>query len=165
MTLRALKALMVIAVGLWATLVAVDNVLDYDANWHFVQHVLSMDTVFPDNALKYRAITDPTIQRVAYWGIIGCQGAIAILCLAGSWRLLRRVPDRAAFAAAKTPAASGLVLLFFLYYIGFVLIGGEWFSMWQSQIWNGQSKAVMFLSCAMLVLIVLLLPEHPDGTN
>ena len=39
---------------------------------------------------------------------------------------------------------------------GFVIVGGEWFCMWQSTLWNGQAKAVMFLTCAMLVLIVLL---------
>ena len=54
MTIRILKALMVASVGAWALLIAVDNVIDYDSNWQFIRHVLSMDTVFPDNALKYQ---------------------------------------------------------------------------------------------------------------
>lgn len=61
--IRLLKALMVLSVGLWGVLVAADNLLDYDSNWQFVRHVLSMDTVFPDNRLRYRAITDPTHHR------------------------------------------------------------------------------------------------------
>jgi predicted small integral membrane protein len=34
--------------------------------------------------------------------------------------------------------------------------------MWQSQIWNGQAKSVMFITCAMFVMVVLLLPEESD---
>jgi predicted small integral membrane protein len=119
-----------------------------------------MDTVFPDNALKSRAITDPTLQKLAYWAIIATQWAMATLCLYGATRLLRSRDDRAAFVAAKAPAALGLLLVWLLYYVGFVAIGGEWFSMWQSPVWNGQSKAVMFVTCSMLALVVLLLPEE-----
>jgi predicted small integral membrane protein len=162
MTIRVLKSLMVAAVGIWGILIAIDNVIDYDSNWRFVQHVLSMDTVFPDNALKYRAITNPKIQALGYWAIIATQWAIGFLCLAGSWGLFASRHDRRAFIAAKPVAACGLVLVFLLYYVGFVAIGGEWFSMWQSKIWNGQATAVKFLSCATLVLIVLLQLEEQE---
>jgi predicted small integral membrane protein len=160
MTIRLLKTSMVFAVGLWALLVAVGNILDYDSNWHFVQHVLSMDTVFPDNALKYRAITNPTVQGLGYWVIIATEWVMSVLCLAGAWALFRARRDRGAFIAAKSLAACGLVLVFLMYFVGFVVVGGEWFCMWQSEIWNGQTKAVMFLTCAMLVLIVLLMREE-----
>jgi predicted small integral membrane protein len=43
-----------------------DNIVDYGSNYQFVQHVLSMDTTFPDNALKGRAITDPRLWQAAY---------------------------------------------------------------------------------------------------
>lgn len=162
MTIRFLKSLMVAAVGLWALVVGVDNIVDYDSNWQFVKHVLSMDTVFADNPLKYRAITNPTLQAIGYGAIIATELAIAALCLGGAWKLVRARRDARAFTAAKSLAACGLVLLFLLYYLGFVLVGGEWFDMWQSNVWNGQAKAVMFLTCAMFVLIVLLLPESPD---
>ncbi len=163
MTIRLLKSLMVAAVGLWALVVGADNLVDYDANWQFVKHVLSMDTVFPDNPLRYRAITNPTLQAIAYAGIIATELAIAALCLAGAWRLFRARRAARAFEAAKPLAACGLVLLFLLYFLGFVLVGGEWFDMWQSNVWNGQAKAVMFLTCAMFVLVVLLIPEPQDA--
>ncbi|MDM0115457.1 DUF2165 domain-containing protein [Variovorax sp. J22R133] len=163
MTIRLLKTVMVLAVGLWALLIAADNIFDYDSNWHFVQHVLSMDTVFPDNALKWRAITSPMIQSIGYWAIIATEFVMSALCLAGAWALWRGRRDRLVFIAAKPLAACGLVLVFLLYFVGFVVVGGEWFCMWQSQIWNGQAKAVMFLTCAMLVLIVLLMREEGDN--
>ncbi len=162
MTIRTLKVLMVLAVGLWALLVGVDNLLDYNANWQFVRHVLSMDTVFPDNPLKYRAVTDSRVEAFGYWAIIATELLIGVLCVGGAARLYRARRDIRAFDAAKSTAACGLVLLFLLYYVGFVMMGGEWFGMWQSQVWNGQAKAVEFLTCAMLVLIVLLLPESEN---
>jgi predicted small integral membrane protein len=164
MTIRILKTAMVFAVGLWALLIAADNIIDYQSNWLFVQHVLSMDTVFPGNALKWRAITSPSLQTASYWAIIATEWAMSMLCLGGAYRLLRARRRRDCFVAAKAVAACGLVPIFLLYFVGFVVVGGEWFCMWQSQIWNGQAKAVMFLTCAMLVLIVLLMPEEQATT-
>jgi predicted small integral membrane protein len=159
-TLRVIKAIMVATVGGWAFLIAYDNVVDYGSNWAFVQHVLAMDTVFPDNALKSRAIADPALQKFGDWVIIATEGVMAIVCLWGAWRLFGARNDRRAFIVAKRPAAVGLLLVWLLYYVGFVIVGGEWFSMWQSKIWNGQAAAVDFLTCAMFVTIVLLLPEE-----
>ncbi|SFM88977.1 DUF2165 family protein [Variovorax sp. OV329] len=160
LNIRLLKALMVFSVGVWGVLVALGNLLDYGSNWQFVQHVLSMDTVFPDNHLRYRAITDPTLQTASYWLIIAVEWLMGLMCLAGAWRLWRTRSNAAAFVAAKPLAAAGLVLVFLLYYLGFVVIGGEWFSMWQSATWNGQSKGAMFAGSAVVVLIVLLIREE-----
>ncbi len=161
-TIRIVKVVMVSTVGLWSCLIAYGNLADYGSNRAFVQHVLAMDTVFPDNAMKHRAIADPTLQTLAYAAIIATQGAMAALLLYGAGRLWRARRDRRAFVAAKAPAALGLLVVWVLYYFGFVTIGGEWFSMWQSAVWNGQQKAVMFATCAALALIVLLLPEEAD---
>jgi len=158
--LRIVKALLVATVGAWAALVAYGNVADYASNWAFVQHVLAMDTVFADNPLKSRAITDPGVQRIAYVAIIAWEWLMAAACLYGAWRLFSARGERRAFAAAKVPAAIGLGLVWLLYFVGFIAIGGEWFSMWQSQTWNGQQGAFRFLTCAMLVMVVLLLPEE-----
>jgi len=160
LNIRLLKALMVFSVGIWGVLVALGNPLDYDSNWQFVKHVLSMDTVFPDNRLRYRAITEPTLQAASYWLIIAVEWLMGLTCLAGAWRLFRTRNSPAAFVAAKPIAAAGLVLVFLLYYLGFVVIGGEWFSMWQSATWNGQYKGAMFAGSAVMVLIVLLIREE-----
>lgn len=159
-TLRSIKAVLVATVGGWAALVAWGNIADHGSNWAFVQHVLAMDTVFPNNPLKWRAITDPMLQKYAYRAIIATEWLMALACLYGAWRLFRARHDRRAFIEAKAPAAVGLLLVWLLYFVGFVAVGGEWFSMWQSTIWNGQQAAVRFLTCAMLVMIVVLLPEE-----
>ena len=91
------------------------------------------------------------------------EAAFGLLCLAGAWRLYRARHDSRAFVAAKPLAVAGLALMFVLYFVGFMLVGGEWLAMWQSTVWNGQASAVRFLTCGMLVLIVLLLPEDHAG--
>jgi predicted small integral membrane protein len=35
------------------------------------------------------------------------------------------------------------------------VVGGEWFQMWQSQIWNGQEAAFRFIASLGLFLIFL----------
>ena len=55
--LRAAKVVMVAAIALFASLVAFGNLTDYNTNFVFVEHVLSMDTIFPFSTIKYRAIT------------------------------------------------------------------------------------------------------------
>ena len=128
--------------------------------------VITLDLVMPnlDGLGVLKALAPEQRRRVVIVSMADGDSelAIAALCLGGAWKLVRARRDARAFTAAKSLAACGLVLLFLLYYLGFVLVGGEWFDMWQSNVWNGQAKAVMFLTCAMFVLIVLLLPESPD---
>lgn len=39
--------------------------------------------------------------------------------------------------------------------VGFIIIGGEWFAMWQSSKANGQTAAGLFVSLILFVMIVL----------
>lgn len=155
---RLCKVALVAAVALFFTLVTVGNVTDYGSNWQFVQHVLSMDTTFPDSKLRWRAITDPAIQQLVYWLIIVTQGGAAVLLWLGTLRLLGAVTT-AGFMRARALAVVGLTVGLLLYLVGFITIGGEWFAMWQSAIWNGQRKAFEFITMISAVLIVLVLPE------
>ena len=45
---RLSKTALVAAIAFLTTLVAFGNITDYETNWAFVRHVLSMDTIFPD---------------------------------------------------------------------------------------------------------------------
>ena len=152
--IRAAKIALVAAMALLATLVAFGNVTDYGSNLVFVQHVLSMSTVFPNSTIKYRAITEPALHHAAYALIIATEAAIAILCWAGAVALARRLrADGATFHHAKTLALAGLALGFLLWQLGFKSIGGEWFGMWQSQQWNGVPSAFRFAMVFAVVLI------------
>ncbi len=161
LALRATKVVLVAAIALFASLVTFGNITDYNTNFLFVQHVLSMDTIFEFSTIKYRAITDPALHRAAYALIIATEGAIAILCWIGVFQLVRQVRgDASAFNRAKTIAVVGLALGFLLWQVGFMTIGGEWFGMWQSQQWNGVPSAFRFVVVIGAVLIFVALPDN-----
>jgi predicted small integral membrane protein len=44
--------------------------------------------------------------------------------------------------------------------LGFEVIGGEWFAMWQSPTWNGLAAAERIVSFLVLALILLHLKEE-----
>src|SRR5882672_12695895 len=94
--IRAAKAALVAAVALFATLVAFGNLTDYNTNFAFVQHVLSMDTIFSFSTIKYRAITDPALHHAAYAAIIATEGVTAVLCWIGAAALARKLRAEAA---------------------------------------------------------------------
>jgi predicted small integral membrane protein len=45
-----------------------------------------------------------------------------------------------------------------LWLVAFLTIGGEWFLMWQSHIWNGQEEAFRNFAVVGLVLLILMQP-------
>lgn len=158
---RYTKAFMVLGLAAFGLLVGIDNIVDYPSNDAFVRHVLSMDTVFPDNALKWRAITSPGLQTAAYAGIIAAEIAMGLCFLICAVRLFARARAPAAsFQRAKTLGVVGAGLGFAVWFVGFMVVGGEWFSMWQSQQWNGQDGAFHFYMTLIAVLIFLM---QPDG--
>jgi predicted small integral membrane protein len=156
MLVRAAKILLVLLVGLFSLLVGADNIVDYGTNYAFVQHVMSMDTVFPNSTLTWRAITSPALHHASYVAIIAAELLTGVLCVLGAWRLWQaRALSALAFNSAKDVAIAGLVLGFALWFFGFMVVGGEWFQMWQSQTWNGQEAAFRFIGCIGLVLLFL----------
>ncbi len=161
MIARLSKALLVLLIGLFSLLVGVDNIVDYATNYAFVEHVMEMDTIFPDSTLKWRAITSDTLNHATYALIIAVEIVTGLLCVAGALRLWQARGESAAqFNASKRVAMAGLVLGLALWFFGFMTVAGEWFQMWQSKTWNGQEAAFRFVVCIGLVLIFL--NQHDD---
>ena len=155
--IRLSKIVVTAGLALYAFLVALGNVVD-DSNWIFLRHVLAMDTVFPDSTLRTRAITDPGLQRAAYLVIIGFQVVIGLVLTLASLLMARALTaSQAAFRRAKSVTALGILLGFGLWFIGFTVIAGEWFAMWQSSEWNAQTTAyritLVFLAAGIYVLL------------
>ena len=158
---RLVKTAMVASTALFAGLVAVDNVIDYGTNQEFVRHTLSMDTTNPGNALMGRAITNPMVWSLAYWGIIAAEATTGILLAVAGIRLAANLRAPAArFNAAKAYVVLGVGFGFLLWFGGFMVVGGEWFAMWQSKTWTGLQPAFRFYATLMLVLIFV---NQPDG--
>ena len=136
-TARLVKTLMVASLALFAFLVTFDNIADYGANFEFVRHVLSMDTTFPGNSLMYRAITNPTLWHIGYRIIIISEGLTGLAFALQAVELARDLrSDAATFNRSKRFVFVGGGLGFLVWFFGFMVVGGEWFAMWQSSLWN-----------------------------
>ena len=161
MTVRLSKIILCLCLAAFAFLVTFGNITDYGSNFAFVQHVLSMDTTFPGNQLMYRAITNEALWNAAYWLIILGEGLTSVLFLIGAFHLWQaRHETGAQFNRAKRFAVIGATMGFLVWFFGFMVVGGEWFAMWQSQTWNGQDAAFKFY---VAILGVLIYVNQPDS--
>ena len=147
--IRMAKIMLVASFGAFAALVTLGNLVDPMSNFTFVEHVLSMDTTFRSPSLMGRAIEARIWHQLAFGLIIAGEAAVACLWLVGAFRLARvRRAEPDEFHAAKAPALLGLLLGLALWFVGFQVIGGEWFASWQSATWNGldaATRATVFL--------------------
>lgn len=146
--------------GLMTFLIAFGNITDYNTNYEFVKHVLSMDSIFENSTVKYRSINNDSIHHLAYIFIIALETAMAYFFITGSIQMyLDRKGDKEKFNLSKKNAYIGIALSIILWFIGFSVVGGEWFSMWQSVEWNGLDPAYRLTSFFMLTFLALVLVE------
>jgi predicted small integral membrane protein len=163
MTLRAAKVLLTFAVALFYTVVVLNNTTDYDSNYQLVRHVLMMDTTFPGNRGMWRAMNSSVAHTAFYLSIIAWEAAAGLLCWLGGFRLVRAWRSSSAeFHRAKQMAIVGLTFGLLQWLVAFLIVGGEWFLMWQSKSWNGQDAAFRMFTVLGIVLILVALPES-DG--
>lgn len=169
MTLRLCKIALVAAAALFLFIVVLNNaVFDYPSNYAFVQHVLGMDSLFSGESQAWRALRDPTpddgswwFYHAFYWTIIAWEAVAGVLCGLGAWKLwTRRAASAAAFRQAKSLAVLGLVVSMLQWFVAFITVGGEWFLMWQSSTWNGQTAAFRMFACLGIMLLFLTQPDE-----
>ena len=160
MIVRISKCALMAGIALFFTLVVFNNITDYNSNYLFVRHVLSMDDTFPGNRGIWRAIGSPTIHTLFYISIISWETLTAI----ASWLAVVRLAGALrtstvdAFLASKRFAVAALTMGLMLWLVAFLTVGGEWFLMWQSRIWNGQEAAFRMFCVLGLVLIYTVIP-------
>ena len=105
----------------------------------------------------YRSISSPSLWGAAYALIIAGEGITALSFAGAAALLLRHLRSQAAtFNRAKGLAAVAAGLGFLVWFFGFMVIGGEWFQMWQSSQWNGQEAAFRFYLTILAVLIFVM---------
>lgn len=170
---RIVKVSLLGAVAFFFLIVVLNNaVFDYPSNYGFVQHVLSMDTLFSGEAQRWRAFPDPTpednsywLHHAFYWSIIAWEAAAGALCGVAAWKMAGRIKAPAkVFNAAKPLAIYGLGLSLLQWFTAFITVGAEWFLMWQSKGWNGQDAAGrMFMILGITLLFVAMRDEDIEA--
>jgi predicted small integral membrane protein len=160
MTLRMAKMALVFAVAVFYSLVVLNNTTDYDSNFQFVRHVLMMDSTFPNNRGMWRALNSPVWHTVFYLSIIAWEMVTMILCWLGGFRMARALRASAmVFHQSKRVAISALTFSLLMWLVVFLSVGGEWFLMWQSKMWNGQDAAFRMFTVIGITLLFVIQPE------
>jgi len=161
--LRAAKIALVFAVAIYYSFVVFNNLTDYNSNYEFVRHTLTMDTTFPGNHGMWRAINAPAAHTAFYVAIIAWEAMTMALCWWGGFRLLKaRRSTAAEFERAKSVAVAGLTLSLLMWLVAFLAVGAEWFLMWQSATGNGQMAAFRMFTVVGIVLLLLAQPESDE---
>jgi len=158
---RLAKTISVAAIALMALLVVIGNTTDYLTNYQFVEHVMKMDTIFPGSQIYYRHINNTFLFHAGYIIIIAMEALMAFCCIKGSWLLFKNLKsDAAMFHASKNWAVAGIIIGIVIWFLAFEVVGGEWFGMWESKIWNGLGAAERIVSFLAFVLILLHFKEE-----
>lgn len=152
--------LLTATVALYIALVAFGNITDFGTNQQFVRHVLAMDTTFKDDDLMWRAVSSKGLQDAVYVVIIVWETLAVLVLMYGTWLWVRHDDER-----ARRFSTYGLLMLMVLFGAGFIAVGGEWFSMWQSKDWNGLEAATRVFLLSGVVLLVVQLTESRTATT
>ncbi|VEF08886.1 small integral membrane protein [Pseudomonas fluorescens] len=154
--IRYSKVILMAYISFFGLLVMFQNFTDYESNYAYVAHILSMDTTDGGENLMYRAIDSPMIHHRIYWFIITMEVIYTVLCLIGTYQLYRCVNASAeVFHEAKKFSIMGILAAIFIYYVCLQTVGVEWFDMDTSQSWNAKDWArdiVDFIFPAMIYL-------------
>lgn len=155
-SLRLSQTVLAALLAAYGLLVSFTNLSDYGANFEFVRMVAGMSDTF--GALKSgRGLERPVLLHGMYVLIIAAEAGSGLLCARGAWQMWRaRHAPAILFEAGKSTAVRGVLLGLALWFGGFVVVGGEWFMMWQSKTWNAQATAFslsVFYAIALSVLL------------
>ena len=163
-TLPVAVAVLTLITAAYYLLVALGNITDFGTNQQFVQHVFEMDTTFNDEDVTWRAIGSSAVQNLAYLRIIAWEVLIAAVLI---WAVVAWVGALRAgrgYERARRLSTLGWTMVLLLFAGGFIVIGGEWFQMWQSEEWNGLDPALQNVTVAGLALILAHLPSRDWDT-
>lgn len=151
---RVLASSVTVMVALYLLLVAFDNVTNPASNWEFVKGVLSGDGTPDDDGFEWREIHATWAGVVAYVAIIAGETLSGALLLWGGVRGLKRRRSHTAWEHAQRPVFAGTLAGLLVFFLGFMVIGGNWFVMYLNDKWNGMDPA--FQNTVMLLFALTL---------
>lgn len=138
--------------------------MDYDTNFQFVYHVLEMDTIFKLENTEIRSIKSMLLKHFSYCFIITTEWIIFILAIIGVLGMCLNFNKQEEYTKCQRYLIYSFHLSILLWFLGFLVIGGEWFLMWQSSQWNGVYAAFRMTILAVLTLIVQTLTSGDENS-
>ncbi|TFH82888.1 DUF2165 domain-containing protein [Pseudomonas kribbensis] len=154
--IRRSKVAIVFMVGMLGALIVFSNATDYDSNYIYLGHILSMDTT--GSHLMYRSINSEMMHHRIYWMIMTLETIFTSACLLGGYQLAKNInASDEQFHEAKKYAVLGFLVALFVYYFCLQVIGNGWFDMDQSKDWNAMKWAQSIVDFLLPALIFLVL--------
>ena len=153
--MKIIKIILVSGTALLLTFAVLGNVTMPDVGVVAVKTTVGMETTFKHPGAMWRAITSPALVYTIFGCIVLVEAIAAALCWIGAVRMWAARRESALFQRAASVARLGLGVTAALYFIGWLVIAGEWFEMWQSQQLNVLPDAFRFFASAMLILFLV----------
>jgi len=161
MTIRLLKIILVMFVGLQGCLYVAGNLANWDSGLSAVGYVLGMEGHEVYGNHIFPPITNPVLVTIAFLSIISGEFLVGALSLTGAWHLWReRRSDAESFNSAQKFAILGAGMAMVVWFGGFVVIGGALFQMWQTQVGTGSFEGAFIYGATSA--LVLLFVNSPD---
>ena len=161
MSIRYLKIILVILVGLTGLFFFAGNIANWNAGRELVGYVLSMDDHEIYSSHIFPPLTNSVLVTIAYLLILAGEFLIGALSLKGAWDLWSvRKASAYVFNASKTYSILGTGMAMVVWFGGFIVIGGVLFQMWQTKIGAGSFHDSFIL--AAMGGLVLLFVSNPD---
>ena len=153
---RTSKIFLLLFYACYMLLAFLNNLANPEHNHEMVTQVLEMNNIFLENRNSWRAIRSTHIHNIFFYFIMIVEFCSFLLCLFGSINMFRNVKNsNSKFNDSKSFAILGLLLGAFLWFFAFIIIGGEWFMMWQSSDWNGVPVAFRNTAITLLLMIYI----------
>lgn len=156
---RVATSIFVLMVSLYYLVVGFDNITNPTnpnaSNWPFVEGVLSGDGVPADSGFQWRFIDATWFDAIAYIGLMTAETVTGILLLIAAVKGLRGAADAERWGLAQKWTYAGGTLGLAVFFLGFIVIGGNWFIMYLNSKWNGMEPAFQnsVMTTLMLVLV------------
>lgn len=152
--MRLLKAALVFFVGGLGFLTFLTNVTNAQDAYAAVAMALGMESTFGWEGLTWRAIDTPALAWMAFAIIVLMEGVVALLGFIGAWTIFAaREATAERFHEAKRPGLAACAVGMILWNGGFIVIGGEWFALWQTGDFNPVPAAFRFATMLAAIAI------------
>jgi predicted small integral membrane protein len=162
MTIRHLKIILIIFVGLQGWFYVAGNLANWSAALEFVAYVLAMveHEFYPTHI--FPPITNHALVILALLVIVAGEFLVGAFSFKGAWDLWQvRKADANEFDSAKTYAILGAGTAMIVWLGGFVVIGGGLFQMWQTQLGaNSFNGAFVYGGTSALILLFVISSER-----
>ncbi|WP_082633218.1 DUF2165 family protein [Lacimicrobium alkaliphilum] len=161
--MRLMKTLLVAFASLFCLLYGLQNLMNLDAAFSFVQLTLSMQghTLYP--ASIGPAFTSDVIIWLVLGIIILLELLAGFLILRGAYDMFRELKGSSErFQQAKHFAALGLSLAVLIWFGLFSAIGGAYFQMWQTQTGSTALEGAFWYSMQLSAVLLILLQKDSE---